>query len=59
MLHMHLLKCFDKYETTESRESVDQKCDGDDRDSPLATPGDPTPFGRTPEGSLQSLNYES
>ena len=52
MLHMQLLKCFDKYqETPESRESVDQKWDGDDSASPRVTPRAPTPFGRAPEGT--------
>ena len=53
MLHMHLLKCFDKYhETSESRESVDQKWDRDDSASPRVTPRAPTPFGRASEGSM-------
>ena len=52
MVHMHSLKCFDKYhETPEFRESVDQKWDGDDSASPRVKPRAPTPFGRAPESS--------
>ena len=52
MVYMHSLKCFDQYhETPESRESVDQKRDGDDSASPRVTPRAPTPFRRAPEGS--------